>query len=94
MGKNKKRTRKSSTQRKKPIQGNRATSANAKKARAKKSSARESPANKPPLAAHLEKFAKAVAEDHSHVEAAILASRAPGSDEFSLPSAWRQGPYW
>jgi hypothetical protein len=82
MGQNKKRTRKSSSQRRKPIQGNRATSANRKKARAKRSSSKESPTNKAPLAAHLEKFAKAVAEDHSHVEAAILAGRAPGSASF------------
>jgi hypothetical protein len=40
MGQSKKRTRKSGSRRMKPIQGNRATSANAKKARAKKSSAR------------------------------------------------------
>ncbi len=82
MGQNKKRTRKSSSQRRKPIQGNRATSTNAKKARAKKSSAEESPANQAPLAAHLEKFAKAVADDHSHVEAAKLAGRAPGFASF------------
>jgi hypothetical protein len=62
MGQNKKRTRKSSSQRRKPIQGNRATSANAKKPHAKTSSAKKSHADKVPLAAHLEKFAKAVAE--------------------------------
>ena len=82
MGQNKKRTKKSSSQRMKPIQGNRATSTNAKQARAKKSSAKESSADKAPLAAHLEKFANAAADDHSHVEAAILAGRAPGSASF------------
>ena len=71
MGQNKKRTKKSSSQRMKPIQGNRATSTNAKQARAKKSSAKESSADKAPLAAHLEKFANAAADDDSHVEAAI-----------------------
>src|ERR1035441_327074 len=82
MGQNKKRTRKSSRQRMKPIQGNRATSINAKKARVKKSCTKESPPNKTPLAAHLQKFAEAVADDHSHVEAAILAGRARGSASF------------
>ena len=82
MGRNKKRTRKSSGQRRKPIQGKLATSINAKKSHPNNSSAKKSPANKAPLAAHLEKFAKAVAEDHSHVEAAILAGRAPGSASF------------
>ena len=82
MGQNKKRTRKSNNQRAKPIQGNRANSTNAKKSRAKNSSAKKSPTNKAPLVAHLEKFAKAVADDHSHVKAAILAGRAPGSASF------------
>ena len=82
MGQNKKRTRKSSGQRRKPIQGNSATSTNAKKPHANNSSAKKSPANEASLAAHLEKFAKAVAEDHSHVEAAILAGRARGSASF------------
>lgn len=52
------------------------------KARAKKPSSREFSANKAPLAAHLQKFAEAVADDHSHVEGAILAGRAPGSASF------------
>jgi hypothetical protein len=78
----KKRTKKSSGRRVKPSQRNRATSSNAKKPRANDTSAKKSPANKAPLAAHLEKFAKAVADDHSHVEAAILAGRASGSASF------------
>jgi hypothetical protein len=82
MGRKRKRTKKSSGQSVKPIQGKRATSNNAEKPRAKNSSAKKSPANKAPLAAHLQKFAKAVADDHSHVEAAILAGRAPGSASF------------
>ena len=82
MGQNKKRTRKSSSQRRKPIQGNRATSINAKKPHAKNSSAKKSPANKAPLAAHLETFAKAVAEGASHVKAAVICCRKPGSASF------------
>ena len=82
MGRNKKRTRKSSGQPRKPIQGTRAASTNAKKPHTKNSSAKKSPANKAPLAPHLQKFAKAVADDHSHVEAASLAGRAPGSASF------------
>ncbi len=82
MGQNKRRSKKSTSQRTKPIQGKRATSASERKARAKTSSPKESPANKAPLAAHLETFAKAVADDHSHVEAAILAGRARGSASF------------
>jgi hypothetical protein len=78
----KKRTKKSRGQRKKPIQGNRATSTNAKKSRAKNSSAKKSPANKAPLAAHLEKFAEAVAEGASHVKAAVICGRKPGSASF------------
>jgi hypothetical protein len=82
MGRKKKRTKKSSGQRKKPIQNKRATSSNANKPNAKDSSAKKSHATEPALAPHLEKFAKAVAEDHSHVQAAILAGRAPGSASF------------
>src|ERR1700693_1543183 len=81
MGQNKKRTRKSSGKRIK-MKGGRAPSTNAKESRANDSSERKPPANKAPLAAHLEEFAKAVADDHSHVEAAILAGRAPGSASF------------
>ena len=82
MGRKKKRTRKSSGQRKKPTHGNRATSTHAKKPHAKNSSAKKSLAKKAPLAPHLEIYAKAVADGHSHVEAAILAGRAPGSASF------------
>jgi hypothetical protein len=82
MGRKKKCAKKSSGQRKKPIQGKRATNTNANKPHAKNSSANKSHATKPPLAPHLEKFAKAVADDHSHVEAATLAGRAPGSASF------------
>jgi hypothetical protein len=56
----------------KPTRGNHATSTNAKKPHANNCSAKKSPADKAPLAAHLQKFAKAVADDHSDVEAAIL----------------------
>ena len=82
MGRKKKRAKKSSGQSKKPIQNKRATNTNAKKPNANNSSAKKSHATNPPLAPHLEKFAKAVADDHSHVEAAILAGRAAGSASF------------
>jgi hypothetical protein len=82
MGRNKKRTRKSSSQRTKGIQGKRVTSNNAKKSRTKDSSAKKSLADKAPLAAHLEKFAKAVAEGASHVKAAVICGRKPGSASF------------
>jgi hypothetical protein len=86
MGQNRKRTRKSSGQRMKPTRGNRATSTNAKEPHAKNCSAKKSPANKAPLAAHLQKFAEAVADDHSDVEAAILdeAARIEESDRLRV----------
>jgi hypothetical protein len=44
--------------------------------------AQERPPTVPALAAHLEKFAKAVAEGASHLEAAVICGRKPGSASF------------
>jgi len=92
MRRKKKRTKKSSSQRMKPTRGNRATSTTAKKPHAKNCSAKKSHANKARLAAHLQKSAEAVADDHRDVEAAILdkAARIEESDRLRVNQSMKE----